>query len=50
MTTKPKKNLLKLQLQNIWRYNLADFDKAGELLDSIEWDVLLDESDVDMYW
>ena len=50
MATKLKRNLLKPQLRKIWRYNLADFDQAGELLDSIEWEVLLDESDVDMYW
>ena len=50
MPTKLKKNPLKPQLQKVWRYNLADFSQAVELLDSIEWEALLDESDVDVYW
>ena len=50
MSTKLKKNPLKPQLRNVWRYNLADFNQAVELLDSVEWEALLDESDVDVYW
>ena len=50
MTTKLKKNPLKPQLRKVWRYNLADFNQAVELLDSVEWKSLLDERDVDMYW
>ena len=50
MSTKLKKNPLKPHLQKIWRYNLADFNQAVELLDSVEWESLLDESDVDVYW
>ena len=33
----------------IWRYALADFDQAMELLDSIEWTSTLSH-DVDAYW
>ena len=50
ISTKLKQNPLKPQLQKVWRYTLADFDQAVELLDSVEWEALLDESDVDMYW
>ena len=35
--------------RNVWRYHLADWDKAAELLDSIEWDSLL-SLDVDEQW
>ena len=31
-------------------YNHADFDKVMELLDEIEWETLLNGSDVDLYW
>ena len=50
MSTKLKMNSQKSQLRNIWRYNLADFDQAMELLDSMEWETLLDDNDVDVYW
>ena len=30
-------------------YNHADFDKVMELLDEIEWETLLNGSDVDLY-
>ena len=34
----------------IWRYNLADFDRAVELLESIERENLLSNSDPRLYW
>ena len=37
--------------RKIWRYDLADFDRAMELLDSVEWDSILpDDVSVDAYW
>ena len=50
LTVKLCKGTQKSQLRKIWRYNLADFDQAAELLDSIEWEQLLSDSDVDSYW
>ena len=44
------KSTSKPQLRKIWRYNYADFDRAMELLDEIEWETLLNGSDVDLYW
>ena len=34
----------------IWQYKLADFDQAVELLESVEWDNLLNKSDPSLYW
>ena len=34
----------------IWRYNHADWDKAQDLLDAVDWDSLLLSSDVDQAW
>ena len=34
----------------MWRYSCADFDLGCELLDSIDWDSLLDSDDIDSNW
>ena len=44
LTRKPKPVTRK-----IWRYALADFDRAMELLDTIEWTSTLSD-DVNAYW
>ena len=36
--------------RNIWRYSLADFDRAAELLETVEWVSLLPTDNVDSYW
>ena len=36
--------------RKVWRYALADFDCANELLDIIDWDSLLPHDDVNAYW
>ena len=36
-------------VRKIWRYSLADFDRAAELLDSIEWEQVLPD-DVELFW
>ena len=35
--------------RKVWRYSLADFDRAAEMLESIEWNTLL-PSEADSYW
>ena len=35
--------------RTIWRYELADFDRANELLDEVDWEELLN-GDVDQMW
>ena len=35
--------------RNIWRYSLADFDRAAELLETVEWVSLLPTDNVDSY-
>ena len=44
LSAKVCKSASKQQLRRIWRYNYADFDKATELLDEIEWEMLLKEA------
>ena len=37
--------------RKVWRYSLADWNRAAEILDSIDWDSLLPSgTDVDAYW
>ena len=38
--------------RTIWRYNQADFDRAAELLETTEWDLIIPQEccDVDAYW
>ena len=43
------KKSTKLITRQIWRYSSADWDRAAEMLDSIEWDNLLPDA-VDQYW
>ena len=50
LSARIRKSTPKPHVRRIWRYNYADFDKAMELLDEIEWESLLNESDVDLYW
>lgn len=47
-TTNPIKST-KAVPRKIWRYSLADWDRAAELLDCIEWDSLL-PSNIDQHW
>ena len=47
-TTTPKKSSKTIK-RKVWRYSLADWDRASELLDSIDWDFLLPQ-DVESYW
>ena len=35
--------------RKLWRYSLADWQKAAELLECVEWDLIL-PSDADEYW
>ena len=34
----------------VWHYSLAEFDRAAELLESVDWDSLLPQDDVNTYW
>ena len=43
------KNSTKPITRRVWRYSLADWDKAAEILDCIEWDALLPD-DVNLFW
>ena len=45
-----KKNIQKPQTRKVWQYNLANFDQAVELLESIEWENLLSNTDSSLYW
>ena len=36
--------------RTVWCYSLADFEKAREMLDSVDWDQLLDEPNVNQCW
>ena len=36
--------------RTVWCYSLADFEKAREMLDSVDWVQLLDEPNVDQCW
>ena len=36
-------------VRKVWRYPLADFDRAAELLDTTEWEEILPD-DVESYW
>ena len=47
-TSKPSKKKKKSQ-RTIWRYQQADFDRAIELLDEINWEDLLN-GDIDQMW
>ena len=49
MTTKSPVKRSKPVSRRIWRYTLADFDRAAELLDTIEWTNLLPDN-VDDFW
>ena len=42
-------NPLKANARKVWRYKLADFDTANNLLDSIDWDNLL-SGDINQAW
>ena len=44
------KNIQKPQTRKIWQYKLADFDQAVELLESVEWENQLNNSDPSLYW
>ena len=50
LSNKLCKNIQKPQTRKIWQYNLADFDQAVELLEAIEWEHLLNDSDPSLYW
>ena len=43
------KNIQKPQTRKIWEYNLADFDQAVELLELVEWENPLNNSDPSLY-
>ena len=45
-----KNNIQKPQTRKVWQYNLANFDQAVELLESIEWENLLSNTDSSLYW
>ena len=49
MSTKAQVKRSKPVTRRIWRYALADFDRAAELLDTIEWTSLLPDN-VDAFW
>ena len=49
MSTKAQVKRSKPVTRRIWRYALADFDRAAELLDTIEWTNLLPDN-VDAFW
>ena len=49
MTTKSPVKRSKPVSRRIWRYTLADFNRAAELLDTIEWTNLLPDN-VDDFW
>ena len=36
--------------RTVWCYSQSDFEKASKMLDSIDWDLLLDEPDMDHCW
>ena len=36
--------------RTVWCYSQGDFEKAIEMLDSVDWDLLLDEPDIDHCW
>ena len=36
--------------KKIWRYNLGDFERAAELLESVEWSLMIPPGSVDSYW
>ena len=48
-TTSHPKRCKKSSIRRVWQYSLADFDRAAELLDSVDWDSILPH-DVDAYW
>ena len=41
---------MKPVIRQIWRYALGDFEKAAELLETIEWSRTANTNDVDSYW
>ena len=41
---------IKTKARIVWRYGLADWDKACELIEATDWMSLLDHSDVDRSW
>ena len=50
LSSKLHKSDLRSHCRKLWRYDQANFDQAIDLLDSIEWDQLLCDSDPDKYW
>ena len=51
VTTQSCRVRLKRVIRKIWRYDLADFDGAMELLDTVEWNSIIpDDVSVDAYW
>ena len=36
--------------RSVWCYSQGDFEKACKMLDSVDWDLLLDEPDMDHCW
>ena len=49
VSTKSQMKRSKPVTRRIWRYTLADFDRAAELFDTIEWTNLLPDN-VDAFW
>ena len=41
---------IKTKARSVWRYSLADWDKACELIEATDWMSLLDHLDVDRSW
>ena len=49
MSVKCQKKKSKPIVRKIWRFSFADFDRAAELLNAIEWEEIL-PNDVESYW
>ena len=43
-------NPIKTKTRTVWRYSLADWEKACELIDATDWMSLLNSSDIDDSW
>ena len=43
-------NHIKAKTRTVWRYSLADWDRACELIEATDWNSLLDHSDINVSW
>ena len=41
---------IKAKTRSVWRYSLADWDQACELIEATDWKSLLDHSDINQSW